>query len=74
MRISKHQKVSKPTVFVSFHNNDSKFVDSLVFEVEGTAEIIRYEDGVSNWGSFKNFMNGIRQQCPAPRKLYRILS
>lgn len=62
MKASKMRKTSKPTVFISFNNKDSKFVDSLEKEINRNARIIRYENGVSSWGSFTVFMEKIRHQ------------
>ena len=52
----------KPTVFISFNCKSAKFVDSLQSKAEKKATIIRYEDGVETWGSFKDFMDTIRDQ------------
>lgn len=62
MSSSQKIKIVKPTVFVSFNNKDSKFVDSLEHEASKNATVIRYEDGVSSWGSFVEFMQTIKQQ------------
>lgn len=52
----------KPTVFISFNCESVRFVDSLQEKAETNATIVRYEDGVAPWGSFKFFMDTIGEQ------------
>lgn len=52
----------KSTIFVSFNSKASAFVDSLEKRITLNAEVIRYEDHVSTWGSFRDFMDTISEQ------------
>lgn len=53
---------TNPTVFISFQHKSSDFVDSLEQKLSQDANVIRYEDGIPSWGSFREFMNTIKDQ------------
>jgi len=59
---NKHSNEDKSTIFVSFNSKFSGFVDSLEKRISSKAEVIRYEDHVSAWGSFRDFMDTISEQ------------
>lgn len=52
----------KLTMFVSFNYESKAFVDSLEKKMPKSTKLIRYEDGVSTWGSFQEFMDTISEQ------------
>jgi hypothetical protein len=52
----------KPTVFISFNSESSKIVNSLEKKIAQKATVVRYEDGITTWGSFTDFMNKISEK------------
>lgn len=56
----------KPTVFISYNNKSSDYVDELQAELQSNAKIIRYTNqdltGVRPWESLRQFMKTISQQ------------
>ena len=57
-----YQMNNKPTIFVSFNSKSSEFVDSLEERISSNAVVVRYEDAISDWGSFRDFMDTINEQ------------
>ena len=57
---------NSPTVFISYNNKQSAFVNDLELKLKRVAKIIRYTHsdatGVGPWENFHEFMKRIRQQ------------
>ena len=53
--------MDKPSVFISYNHNSSRFVEELVHRLDGFADV-HWDKNVGPWGSFHEFMNSIRGQ------------
>ena len=50
------------TIFASFNHEAKHFVDSLSKKLPQNVTLLRYEDSLGEWDSFKDFMNSIKEQ------------
>ncbi len=52
----------KPTVFISYNQNDSNFADEIESSISKSVQVKRDKHGIENWGSITEFMTTIRDQ------------